>query len=244
MADDENEDVVAQAGERLRGQVTVLLTVAGRAAEEYARHRRAILDEAARSAEGRAAQLRARYDAERAAARALLAATANPGWWAAAGPQQIADAWRTAVAWRDADERIAVDTARLAEELRRRYGVDPDQLAGSPPTSRAAATARVQERDDAALAAALVTREADADMVAGAGTEQPEWDSAAARARRTAAAKASGAGADAVQARTIGDVPQASPVTRAVAGGPPGTAARSRRRTRTSISTRLPDLGC
>lgn len=119
-------------GETLDEALRVALTVASQFGERIARLR----EQAARDREARAAQeyreLQSRYEAERGAARASLAAVDRPQWWDRATIADIAGAYETAIAWRDYDDVATNAVATIHREVQDRHGVDVNWLGASP----------------------------------------------------------------------------------------------------------------
>lgn len=223
----------------------VALTVAGRVAEQAARAR----EQAARDAQAASGQqgreLQTRLDAERSAARAQLAVTERPQWWAAAEPDQVAGAWQTARAWQDLDPDARVAADRIRTEVRDRYGVDVDEpraepgaladaLAARQGAGRDAQQQRQQRRSDEVEAALLLAQADRADRgqqpAAAVGARQDAgvlYDSAE-RRQDLADRLESVADAEAVQARVLADTSQGKPAVDAVAAAP-GTGPKARR---------------
>jgi hypothetical protein len=134
------------------GHIRVALTIATQMAERFARLR----EELARTTQARTEQqtreLRARFDAERNAARASLAPVQQAEWWNHADVDDIAAAYETAEAWRDVDDDIARTSDRMREELRSRYGIDVENLGADPAAVRDAMTRAEQDRATVAAA--------------------------------------------------------------------------------------------
>jgi colicin import membrane protein len=144
MATEESDGVQ----EALAGAVRVALTSAGMAGERLARRRQEQLRRITLAAEDEARILGARFEAERALARAALSGIVAEDWWRSARPEQIADAWQTATAWRDHDRELARAHAQMAVQLSERYGIDSSTL-----------TVRVGEADVQARIEAAIQRE-------------------------------------------------------------------------------------
>jgi hypothetical protein len=109
----------------------VALTAAAQAAELAARRRAQQERAAAAAARADALQLQQQLAVERQAARAVYLAPGQATWWENATAQDIATAWQTAAAWAGQDPQAAAAQQAIAETVRRRWGVDIDQLAGS-----------------------------------------------------------------------------------------------------------------
>ncbi|MHA7177954.1 hypothetical protein ACX80D_15015 [Arthrobacter sp. Sr24] len=119
--------------EAIEGMSRVGMTVAGRLGEQLARARETALRRAQAAEEQQGRELQARFDAERAAARAQLAPVMDNRWWDNASTKDIERAHETATAWKDHDPtaRNAADTIR--DQVQRRYGMDVTEL--STPTA-------------------------------------------------------------------------------------------------------------
>ena len=105
------------------------IAVASHVGERAARERAERLREATRESQESVRTIREQIDRERGIARSALAPTARADWWERATPQQIADAWGTAVAWREADPQIATAATRIRSEVIGRFdGLDPEQF--------------------------------------------------------------------------------------------------------------------
>ncbi|MFD1716059.1 hypothetical protein ACFSBZ_16410 [Amnibacterium flavum] len=110
----------------------VALTVAAQLGERVARLR----EELARQREATAIQegreLQARFDAERAAARAQLTVVNQPAWWDNARVEDIAAVHETATSWSDHDAAAEEARATIRREIQHRYGVDATQPGANP----------------------------------------------------------------------------------------------------------------
>lgn len=218
-----------QASESVRAGMRTAMAAAAQVAQRVMRALEQRQREAQAASEQRAAELRARFDAERAAARAVLAPVGRGDWWATAQPEQIASAYETARAWEkfDPDARAAAD--RIRDEVGVRYGVDPSALDRAEQLRREAADERQEARlDEAAAVAAGVDvaadmserGEADTDyQVASRQREDALWDSAE-RRTDTASSLEGKASREAVNVRMGIDKGQAKPPREAVAGAP------------------------
>jgi len=161
------------------------------------------------ASEQRAAELSARFDAERSAATAALAPVGRDDWWATARPDQIAD--------------------RIRHEASARYGVEPASLDRAEQLNRDAAEERDKARGDEAAAIAIgVDTAAEANERAAFDTEYQSasqeradalWDSAE---RRTSMAKSleGRASTEAVAVRMAVDTGQGEPAREAVTRRP------------------------
>lgn len=131
--------------EAVEGMLRIGLTVAGRLGEQLARAREQELRRAQAAEEQQARELQARFDAERAAARAQLAPVMDNRWWDTAGARDIERVHEAATAWKDHDPAARSAGEVIREQVQRRYGLDIDNL-GADEASVAAAM-RKAERD-------------------------------------------------------------------------------------------------
>ena len=92
-----------EASESVRAGMRTAMAAAAQIAQRVMRALEQRQREAQAASEQRAAELRARFDAECAAARAVLAPVGREEWWATAQPEQIASAYETAHAWEKFD---------------------------------------------------------------------------------------------------------------------------------------------
>lgn len=131
--------------EAIEGMSRVGLTVAGRLGEQLTRAHETALRRAQAAEEQQGQELQARFDAERAGARAQLAPAMDNRWWDTASGRDIERVHETATAWKDYDPaaRNAADT--IKDQVQRRYGLDVNNL-GADESSVAAALAKA-ERD-------------------------------------------------------------------------------------------------
>lgn len=229
--------------EAIEGISRVGLTVAGRVGEQLARAREQELRRAQAAEEQHARELQARYDAERAAARAQLAPVMDNQWWDTASGRDIERVHEAATAWKDQD-LAARDAAKvIRDQVQQRYGFDVDNL-GADEASLAAALAKT-ERDreqaeterragrDENTQAVQVLAEADRedrDREQGVSEENQRPDAlrhesgikydTAERRQELAASLESVADREAVQARLSADQDQATPPSAAAAKGP------------------------
>jgi hypothetical protein len=223
----------------LAGTLRVALTVAGQLAERMARAREQAARDARAASEHEAHELQVRLDAERAAARAALAAVGREEWWQRAEPDDIARAWETAQAWREHDPDARQAAERIHEEVRTRYGIDTHDLRADPGAVRAALAARdgahagaehqsARAREEEAEATALLAGANRADAAQDANRDRPDGDRVAAAdhlaeaADRENLAAALGGIADgeAVEARVVAATNQARPAAEAVTAPP------------------------
>jgi colicin import membrane protein len=133
--------------EAVEGMLRVGLTVAGRIGEQLARAREQELRRAQAAEEQQARELQARFDAERAAARAQLAPAMDNRWWDTATGRDIQRVHETATAWKDHDPTAASAAAAIREQVQRRYGLDVDNL-GADDASVAAAMAKAEQEGE------------------------------------------------------------------------------------------------
>lgn len=115
--------------ETIRGGMRTAITAAGYAGQQVAQ---VVTDRARAAAQERelaARDLQARYDAERASARAHVAVVDRQEWWETATQAKVARVWETANAWRGQDPDIDRAAQTIDRQVQERYGVDPAQLA-------------------------------------------------------------------------------------------------------------------
>lgn len=114
--------------EAIEGQMRLLVTAAAQAGDRLARMREDALRRAQATSEREARELQSRFAAEQRAVRADLASVQRGDWWEKATPERIAQAYESAVAWRDDEPEAARAEAHIIDELRTRHGITPDQL--------------------------------------------------------------------------------------------------------------------
>lgn len=220
------------------------LTAAGRMAERIAREREQQLRDAQARSEHEARELKGRLDSERAAARAALAPVEQEQWWHSARPEEIADAWQTANAWKDSDAEAQRATDRIRRELQERHGIDTSQLGADPGAVRdalerrdearlAADRQRAQARGEHATAAALLA-EPDTDQAPTPEHEEREraeqhYDGAQRREELAEQLEAVG-DTESAQARVLADRNQARPAQHATADRATRAPAKAARR--------------
>jgi len=119
---EESDGVIEEAG----GQMRIALMAATQMAEKFSRLREELTRRAEAQTEQQTRELRARFDADRNAARATVAPTARPEWWNTASVQDVAEMYQTARAWEPVDEDLASAAQHMRDEVRDRYGVDVD----------------------------------------------------------------------------------------------------------------------
>src|SRR5215218_8337943 len=135
--------------EAIEGMSRVGLTVAGRLGEQLARTREQELRRAQAVEEQQARELQARFDAERAAARAQLAPVMDNRWWDTANGRDIERVHEAATAWKDHDPAARDAAETIRDQVQRRYGLDIDNL-GADETAVAAAIAKAEQHRDQA----------------------------------------------------------------------------------------------
>lgn len=127
--------------EAIEGITRVGLTVAGRLGEQLSRAREQALRRTQAAEEQQARELQARFDAERAAARAQLAPFTDERWWDTANSRDIERVHATATAWKAHDPAAQDAATTIQEQLERRYGVNVDDLRADEASVTAAGTA-------------------------------------------------------------------------------------------------------
>lgn len=115
--------------EAIEGMSRVGMTVAGRLGEQLARARETTLRRAQAAEEQQGRELQARFDAERAAARAQLAPVMDNRWWDNATTKDIERAHETATAWKDYDPAARNAAETIRDQVQRRFGMDVSELA-------------------------------------------------------------------------------------------------------------------
>lgn len=229
--------------EAIEGITRVGLTVAGRLGEQLSRAREQTLRRAQAADEQQARELQARFDAERAAARAQLAPVKDERWWDNANSRDIERVHATATAWKahDPAARDAAETIR--DQVQKRYGLDVNNL-GADEASVATALAKAERdreqadkehgtaRDENSQAAVLLAEadredrdrqqdvtEEDQHPVALRDEAGIKYDSAE-RRQELAASLDDIADKEAVQARLSADQDQGTPPSAAAANAP------------------------
>ncbi|WP_242703297.1 hypothetical protein [Paenarthrobacter ureafaciens] len=135
--------------EALEGMSRVALTVAGRLGEQLARAREQELRRAQAAEEQQARELQARFDAERAAARAQLAPVMDNRWWDTATGRDIERAHEAATAWKDHDPAARDAAEVIRDHVQRRYGLDVDNLGANEATVAEALAKAERDREQA-----------------------------------------------------------------------------------------------
>ncbi len=213
--------------------IRLAVTAGGRVAEARVRQRQQQLHDAQAQSEHTTRQLNARLDAERASARAELAAVHHGQWWEQAAPEDIQRAWETASAWRDLDPDVALASDRIRTEVHHRYGIDADNPTPLPERREPGALDSPQAQAQHARAR---SRQADATLLLASAEHADQQDAPLTEhaydtpeRRRDLAEQLAGAGVepDAIEAAILADISQAHPPESAVADMPrPGTRAR------------------
>ena len=197
--------------EALTTTATVALTAAARAGEHLARVRAQSQRAAHADAEQSGQQLTARLAAERQAAAAYFAAVSRPEYLEHASAQDLAEAHRQAVVWREIDPGAAHAEQLLAEHHRQRFGTHPTAASSSEQATTVGLVARADAADQAAQTHQDTTDQQQPDS--------PAWDS---RERRQELADTLHHTVDnpvAVQARLTADTANAHPPQDAVHPG-------------------------
>ncbi|KSU69990.1 colicin import membrane protein [Pseudarthrobacter enclensis] len=251
--------------EAIEGMSRVGLTVAGRLGEQLARAREQELRRAQAAEDQQARELQARFDAERAAARAQLAPVMDNRWWDTATGRDIERVHEAATGWKDHDPAARDASDVIRDQVQRRYGLDVDNL-GADETSVAEALAKAerereqaeQERrashDENAQAAQLLAEadreDRDREQDVAEENERPEalreeagtrYDSAE-RRQELAASLDGVADREAVQARLSADQDQGTPPSAAVAKAP-GRSPKARKTRGANGQTKLLQKG-
>ncbi|MCU1416161.1 MAG: hypothetical protein JWP32_335 [Schumannella sp.] len=143
----EENDGIADA---LDGQLRIALTVAAQLGARVARIREELARTRQAQTERQNREVQARFDAERAAARAELAPVYDRTWWDTASVDQIAGVHETATAWQGIDPEADRAGERIAEEVRDRYGLDVQNLHADPAAVREALARAERTRSEAA----------------------------------------------------------------------------------------------
>ena len=135
--------------EALEGMSRVALTVAGRLGEQLARAREQELRRAQAAEEQQARELQARFDAERAAARAQLAPVMDDRWWDTASGRDVERVHEAATAWKDHDPAARDAAEVIRDQVQRRYGLDVDNLGANEATVAEALAKAERDREQA-----------------------------------------------------------------------------------------------
>jgi colicin import membrane protein len=229
--------------EAIEGMSRVGLTVAGRLGEQLARASEQELRRAQAAEEQQARELQARFDAERAAARAQLAPVVDNRWWDTATGRDIERMHETATAWKDHDPAARDAAEVIRDQAQRRYGLDVDNLGADEASVAEAPAIAEREREQAeqerrsgrgenAQASQLLAEadreDRDREQEVTEENQRPEalreeagtrYDSTE-RRQELAASLEGVADREAVQARLSADQDQGTPPNAAVAKGP------------------------
>ncbi|RFA06759.1 hypothetical protein B7R21_18450 [Subtercola boreus] len=117
-----------EVGQEVGQHARVALTIALQMGEKFARLREEMSRNTQTRSAAEARELSARFDAERAAARATLQVVDKPEWWDKATVQDVARVTETAQAWKTHDPAAAHAAAVVQREVLNRYGVDTTVL--------------------------------------------------------------------------------------------------------------------
>ena len=131
--------------EALAGQIRVMVTAAGLAAEGIARARVQQQRRAQAASEQEARELESRLASEQRAARVELNNVHRPEWWSTVTPEQIGHAYQVARAWAREDPEAVRAEQRMRDELRDRYGIDVASMNADPAAVRAAVFERAEQ---------------------------------------------------------------------------------------------------
>lgn len=146
--------------EALEGAIRLGLITAGRIGAELAAAYAEQLRQAQVRDEQTARRALARHEAERRVAVAELAPIYRRDWWENATPEQIGEAYTTAVAWAPESPEAAAAVERMQTEVRERHGIDVPELLRRAELERAA-------RVEAAVQAAAQERAENPDRARG-----------------------------------------------------------------------------
>jgi hypothetical protein len=148
---DEEQEIAQAVGQHVRVVATTvarLSEAAFRAAEVIAERRRALEEQ-------QAAELAARFEAERSAARSAYRSVEDPRWWENPQPEQVAEVYQLATVWSEYDEEARRVERLMAEEIQRRYDVDARAVDLANVPAELAEAERARARRDASEAVAL-----------------------------------------------------------------------------------------
>lgn len=101
------------------------LALAARWGEMMARRRAEHARELALAEQQRRRELQERFEAHRAVMRTELAPVQQPPWWEAARPGDIAERYAQATQWAPVDDVARTTLERIQQEVKDRYGLDP-----------------------------------------------------------------------------------------------------------------------
>lgn len=114
---DEMEEISQELDRTLR----VALTGAGQLAERVSRRTEERLREIRRASTEQAHTIREQVQGEMQAARLIYRPAAEPRWWDAAQPEDVARAWGTAAAWSEYDPQARAAAQLLREGTARKW---------------------------------------------------------------------------------------------------------------------------
>lgn len=126
------DEALGSAGRSVR--MTVMM--AGQAAEVVARRVAEQQRRATEESRERTSGLEQSYYASRDTAREAYEPVAKRNGFASSDQETAVAAWATAKAWADVDPRAAQAQASLSEQIKERWGVDPETLFPESPTDR------------------------------------------------------------------------------------------------------------
>lgn len=110
--------------ETIEQSLRVAMTTAARVGEVLARVRHQLQERAASESTERARALGSRLDSERQAARATYGRVDDPAWWQTATPDQVAESYTLARAWREADPSAEHAARSIETTIQQRHGLD------------------------------------------------------------------------------------------------------------------------
>lgn len=134
MAELQSDGVLDEA----EGNMRQALMAAAQLARSATHARKEAFERATRRDLDAAKQLQGQLDAQRLAARAVLAPVHERSWWDQAQTRDVARAYQTAVTFRDEDQAARDAESRIRQELRDRYGVDVNETGADPSVVQAA----------------------------------------------------------------------------------------------------------
>lgn len=124
MSDSPDNDFMNRMETDTRTLVMALL----QAGERYARELERQHELARRGAQNETERATQWIEAEKQTQGAVNSLTRKDRWWETATPQQAATAYARAAAWREEDPTAAATAARVRDEMRNRWGVDPEDI--------------------------------------------------------------------------------------------------------------------
>ncbi|BCW73610.1 hypothetical protein [Arthrobacter sp. NicSoilB8] len=215
------------------GAMRTGLMVASRIGEQLARMHEQEQRNIAAAEEQRARELKGRFDAQRAAARAQLAPVRREDWWDKATPEMIERVHETATAWKAYAPEALQASEHIRNQVQSRYGIDVDNT-GADEASVSAALTRAQQalteaenertkastaRTDEVVAGAAVAGANSQDTAAQKGQDATAYDSPERRQQLAESLEGKG-DREAVNSRLLADKHQGAPATAAVAQRP------------------------